>query len=527
MFHPMNPRFTLAARAAGLLLHPTSLPGRHGIGDLGPEACRFVDFLAAAGQRWWQMLPIGPPGLGHSPYCGLSAFAGSPLLVNLDRLAEDGLLDRRDIVPPAVPPDRVAYGAVARYKRSRLQQAFAAFVRRGGPRGCAYRDFRAAQTDWLDNYALYAALRRAHRDQGWLTWQRPLRLRERSALRHAADTLRDEIDFERFVQYEFDRQWAALRRYAHARGVGLIGDIPIFVAHDSSDVWAHRDLFDLDDAGRPRTVSGVPPDYFSRTGQLWRHPHYRWTRHRATGFAWWIARFCRMFQQFDAVRIDHFLGFCRVWAVPGGAQTARRGKWINTPGAELLTSLRRALGRLEIIAEDLGLVTPEAVALRDRFGLPGMRLLHFAFGDEGSRYNLPYSYPHNCVVYPGTHDNETTVGWFERLRREARKRHRPGRTTELQRVLRYLGTSGREINWDLVRLAYSSPANLAIIPVQDVLGLGNTARMNTPATETGNWQWRLQPGQLTRQHAHRLCDLTETYGRLSPACPAPPGASRS
>jgi len=513
----MKSRLTLARRAAGLLLHPTSLPGRHGSGDLGPEACRFVDFLAAAGQRWWQMLPVGPPGPGNSPYSTLSAFAGSPLLVSLEGLTQDGLLDPCDTVPPHhLLLDRVAYGAVMRFRLSRLRRAYAAFVRRGLSRDRAFLRFCEAQAGWLDDYALYAALRRAHRNCGWTAWERPLRLRERAALRRAAATLRQDGDFERFVQYQFDRQWTALRRYAHERGVGLIGDIPIFVAHDSSDVWAHRELFDLDAEARPRTISGVPPDYFSRDGQLWRHPHYRWARHRATGFAWWIARFRHAFQRFDAVRIDHFLGFHRVWAVPGRAQSARRGKWVKTPGAELLTTLRHQLGRLEIIAEDLGLVTPEAVVLRERFGFPGMRLLHFAFGTEaGSRCNQPHTYSHNCVVYPGTHDNETTVGWFARLRRAAHKGRRTGGTTELQRVLRYLGTAGHEINWDLIRLALSSPANLAIIPVQDVLGLGNEARMNTPATATGNWRWRLWPGQLRPRHAHRLRDLTEIYGRLA------------
>jgi 4-alpha-glucanotransferase len=509
-------RFRLDERASGLLLHATSLPSCHGIGDLGPAAYQFVDFLAAAGQGWWQMLPIGPPGPGDSPYSALSAFAGHPLLISLERLARDGLLDAGDIAPVGgLPPEQVVYAAAARYKMLRLRRAFAAFVKRGMLHDRAYLRFCAAHADWLDDYALYSALRHRHRHRPWLTWEPGLRLRRTAALRSAAGRFAAGVNFERFLQFEFGRQWRALKRYANDHGVGLIGDIPIFVAHDSADVWAHRGLFDLDHRGRPRTVSGVPPDYFSPTGQLWRHPHYRWPHHQATGFAWWIARFGRLFEQFDAVRIDHFLGFTRVWAVPGQAKTARHGKWVKTTGAELLAALRRRFGRLGIIAEDLGLATPAAIALRDRLGLPGMRLLQFAFGaGEGSRYNQPHTFPRNCVVYPGTHDNETTAGWFRRLQREAHRKRGPRQMTERERALRYLGTTGREIHWDMIRLALSSPANLAVIPVQDILGLGNEARMNKPATATGNWRWRLRPGQLTSRHGRRLLDLTEIYGRV-------------
>ncbi|MCK4341852.1 MAG: 4-alpha-glucanotransferase [Phycisphaerae bacterium] len=511
-----KPSFRLSDRAGGLLLHPTSLPGPHGCGDLGPEAYHFVDFLAAAGQRWWQMLPINPVGPGGSPYSALSAFAGNPLLISLTRLAEEGLLSKPDIKPVrGLKLDRVRYGAVTRFRTARLWKAFDAFVRDGGLTSRVYLRFCKVHADWLDDDALFSALRRAHDNKSWITWNTELRLRRKAALRKVTDDLRDEIDFERFLQFQFDRQWSDLRKYAHDNGVGLIGDIPIFVAHDSSDVWARRALFDLDASGRVKTVSGVPPDLFSRDGQRWGHPQYRWRRHRTTGFAWWLARFRRAFAQFDAVRIDHFLGFQRVWAVPGRAKTARRGKWIKTPGAELFSTVRRKLGRLEIIAEDLGVVTPEAVALRERFGLPGIRLLHFAFGnDEGDRYNQPHTYPRNCVVYPGTHDNETTVGWFERLRREHRRQRHRTQMTEYERVLRYLGTSGRKIHWDIIRLALSSPANTAIIPVQDLLGLDNAARMNTPATTAGNWQWRLVKGRLTARLARQLHGLTDAYGRL-------------
>ena len=512
----MKSAFHLTERASGLLLHPTSLPSPHGVGDLGAEAYRFVDFLAAARQGWWQMLPIGPPGAGNSPYSALSAFAGNPLLISLERLARDGLLSHSDVVPPrGLPPDQLNYAAVARYKQPRLRRAFSAFVQRGLTSDRAYHDFCDAHADWLDDYALYTALRHAHRQQSWLTWPAELRFRRPVALRRAARDLAAGVEFERFLQFQFDRQWQALKIYANDRGVGLIGDIPLFVAHDSADVWAHRELFDLDASGRARTVSGVPPDRFSPTGQLWGHPQYRWSRHKVTGFTWWTARFRQTLEQFDAVRIDHFLGFTRVWAVPGRAKTTRRGQWVKTEGAALLATLRRQLGRVQIIAEDLGPGTPASYALLDRFDLPGMRLLHFAFGSgKGSLHNRPYNFPHNCVVYPGTHDNQTTVGWFRRLQCEARVARDPRRAAELGRVLRYLGTTSGEIHWDIIRLALASPANLAIIPVQDILGLGDEARMNTPATATGNWRWRLKPHQLTAQHARRLYDLVEIYGRL-------------
>jgi len=465
------------------------------------------------------MLPVGPAGPGNSPYSALSAFAGSPVLVSLERLVDDGLLRAADIVPVrGLHEDRVSYAAVTRYKLCRLRRAFAAFSSAGGLKQRSYVRFCDSEAHWLDDHAHYAALRRAHGGQPWTTWPMAIRKRSRPAPRRVSGQPRSEIDLERFIQYVFDRQWTALRRAAHQAGVGLIGDIPIFVAHDSSDVWAHPELFQLDASGRAKVVSGVPPDLFSRDGQRWGHPHYQWARHRSTGFAWWVARFRRALAQFDAVRIDHFLGFHRVWAVPGRARTARRGKWLKTPGGELFSVLRRRLGSMQVIAEDLGLVTPEAEALRDRFGFPGMRILQFAFGEgEESRHNQPHSYPHKCVVYPGTHDNDTIIGWIGKVRRAARRR-KDGSLTELDRVLRYTGTSGRTIHWDLIRLALLSPANLAVIPLQDVLGLDNSARMNTPATKTGNWQWRVRRQRLVPRVARRLRELTDAYGRL-PAQP--------
>jgi 4-alpha-glucanotransferase len=507
--HRTKPRFTFSQRAAGVLLHPTSLPGPHGCGDLGSAAHRFVDFLWAAGQRWWQMLPVGPTPDNGAPYSAYSAFAGNPLLISLDLLARDGLLTRAELTPErTLSAGRVDFPATIAFRTDRLRRAHARFARAGGFAGPAFASFVTAAAAWLAPYALFCALRGAHHGRPWTNWNTaPVAVSQNRALR-------DEFSFTLFAQFVFGQQWNALRRYARARGVGLMGDIPIFVAHESCDVWAHPHLFDLDAAGRPRTVSGVPPDSFSKTGQLWSHPHYRWDQHRATGFAWWLARFERLFTLFDAASIDHFLGFNRVWAVPGRARTAQHGRWVKVPGTELFAALRHKLGSPPIIAEDLGLLTPQAVALRDRFGFPGMRILQFAFDDEGGRYHQPHTYLQRCVVYPGTHDNETTVGWFERLRRKDRRRRRKGQITPYQRVLRYLGTTGREIHWDFIRLALASPADTAIVPVQDLLGLGNEARMNLPATVKGNWQWRLLPGQLTPRIAARLRDLAAAYGRL-------------
>ncbi len=513
-----KPRIRLDTRAAGVLLHPTSLPGRHGIGDLGEWAYRFVDFLHDAGLTWWQMLPINPIGPGYSPYSALSAFAGNPLLISLDGLADEGLLDKVDLSPArGLRADRVNYASVTRYKLARLRGAFERFVKRGGLQRKAFERFREQQAGWLDDHALYSALRKAHDGKPWVDWPAPLRRRQKRALTRAADEHADEINFERFLQYIFDRQWIALRKHANSRGVGLIGDIPIFVAHDSSDVWAHPELFDLDERGRARTVSGVPPDYFSKTGQRWGHPHYHWSRHKATGFAWWLARFSRVFEQVDATRIDHFLGFNRVWAVPGRAKTARRGKWVKTPGRELFDKVQQQLGRPEVIAEDLGLLVPEAAALRDRYAFPGMRLLQFAFGnDEGDRYHQPHNHPPNAVVYPGTHDNDTTVGWFEQLAKVER-RQRGERLNPYRRVLRYTGSDGRQIHWEIIRLALLSPARTAIVPMQDLLGLDNKSRMNTPATTSGNWCWRLRRQQLTGRLAERVRKMAHTYERIPPA----------
>jgi 4-alpha-glucanotransferase len=466
---------SLAQRASGLLLHPTSLAGPGSHGDLGAEARAFVDFLASAGQRWWQMLPVGPPGYGGSPYAAQSAFAGSSALVSGSDLVHD-------------PPQRDA----------------------------SYEAFRKANATWLPDYALFRALKRAHGDVQWTLWEPALAHRDPRALEAARKVHAKEIEEESFAQYAFDWQWRALRAYAAERGVGLIGDVPIFVAHDSADVWQHRELFALGDDGEPTVVAGVPPDYFSRTGQRWGNPLYRWKRHAKTGYAWWIERLRRTLERFDAVRIDHFIGFQRYWRIPAGEATAVAGKWMKGPRAPFFRAVRAALGKLPLIAEDLGAVTPAVFALRDRFHLPGIKILQFAFGDDPSAPTfLPHNYSRRAVVYTGTHDNDTTIGWFHD-RGGGWSTRTPAQTdAERAAVLRYTGTTGDEIHWDMIRVALASVARVAIFPVQDVLGLGTESRMNRPGTDRGNWTWRVAPGALTLAHARRLRTLTEAYGRTA------------
>jgi 4-alpha-glucanotransferase len=518
---------TLAERAAGLLLHPTSLAGPYGNGDLGDAAYRFAEFAAAAGQRWWQMLPVHPVGEGHSPYNGLSAFAGAPHLIALEPLVREGWLRPEELVPPAPHrPARAADGAAhlsagLRFRESRLRRAFARYAAAAPARERRrWEAFRAAEAAWLDDYALFVALKRAHGGVPWTRWPAALRARSAPALRDARRALADEIAFRTFVQYQFHRQWEALRRHCHALGVGLLGDVPIFVAHDSADAWAHRELFFMDRQGRRPIVAGVPPDAFSASGQRWGNPLYDWARHRATGYAWWKARLQAILRRFDAVRLDHFIAFVRYWAIPGGQNTARHGRFRPGPGAHFLSHLQAAFGHLPLIAEDLGLVTPAVTALRQAFGLPGMRVLQFAFGDDDpANPHRVHNHDRNSVVYTGTHDNETLVGW-------ARGRGQAALKPEARRALAYLGQDGgggpagaEEVHWALIRMAYLSVANLAVVPVQDVLGLGNEARMNTPGTPRGNWTWRLAPDALTDAHAARLAALARQYGRAGTVRP--------
>jgi 4-alpha-glucanotransferase len=481
-----------------MLLHPTSLPGPAQGGDIGPEARGFVDFLADAGQRWWQMLPVGPTGYGNSPYSAQSACAGNPMLISGDRLVGEGLLADTDL---ARPREEQLRGAFASFHARDRDAGFVAFCEQAAP--------------WLEDFALYRALKKAHGERQWTLWEPALRDRHPEALARARATHADEMAYVRFQQWRFASDWRALRAYAHERGVALIGDLPIFVAHDSADVWQHREQFQLDGAGQPTVVAGVPPDYFSESGQRWGNPLYRWPFMRAGGYRWWIDRFRATLGFFDVVRLDHFIGFQRYWEIPAQEETAVAGRWMKGPGTAFFRALKSALGSLPLIAEDLGAVTPAVHALRDRFGLPGIKILQFAFGTDPSAPDfLPHNYPRPSVAYTGTHDNDTTVGWFQ----DPGSGTRSAAQTEKERqaALHYLGSDGDpgDIHWKMIRAVMMSVANVAIIPVQDLLGLGSEARMNRPGTEGGNWSWRLPAGALTPALGARLLDLTRTYDRV-------------
>jgi 4-alpha-glucanotransferase len=506
----------LNQRSSGVLLHPTSLPGPFGCGDLGEEAQAFVRTLAKAGQRWWLMLPVGPVGYGNSPYSALSAFAGNPLLLSLSALVTDGLL-RSVPRPPRLPAHRVDFEATGAFRTRVLRLAFERFQEwpASHPLRRAETAFALRERAWLPDFSLFSAIKQQQRLASWVSWPTELRDRNAAALRTARRDLATEISFHRFQQWLFDRHWTALQDFARAQGVALIGDAPIFVAHDSADVWSHRELFHLDAKGRPTVVAGVPPDYFSRTGQLWGNPLYRWDRLKRTGFRWWMDRLRHLLTRFDVARIDHFIGFQRYWEIPGTAKTAQSGRWRPGPGAAFFERARRELDQLPLIAEDLGAVTPEVKALRDRFELPGIRILQFAFGTDPSAPDfLPHNYPPRCVVFTGTHDNDTTVGWFTDPGGQEGTRS-PAQTEKERRVTRSYVGDEEPIHWAMIRMASLSVANIAIFPVQDLMGLGSEARMNRPGTAQGNWEWRATRQSLGGPEWKRFAQLTRTYGRWS------------
>lgn len=493
-------------RASGILLHPTSFPSRYGIGDLGAEAYQFIDFLVESGQQLWQILPLGPTGYGDSPYQCFSAIAGNPLLISPDRLRQEGWLSDEDLYDVPEFPLPVDFGWVIHYKLPLLQRAYHRFQDQANAE--QRQDFEAfceAKADWLQDYALFMALKDQHGGASWHTWRPELVQRQPDALAAARQDLEESIVFHQFLQFQFFQQWAALKTYANERQIQILGDLPIYVAHDSAEVWAHPEIFRLDaETGLPELMAGVPPDYFSATGQLWGNPIYNWQRLQEQDFDWWVQRFQTLLECVDLIRIDHFRGFESYWAVPQGEDTAINGEWVEAPGRTFFKHLNDKLGKLPIVAEDLGLITPEVEALRDEFEFPGMKILQFAFDSGPDNPYLPFNYPHNSIVYTGTHDNDTTVGWFYQRSYE-----------EQQRVIRYLGCTGPDgIHWDLIRLAFSSVSNQAIIPLQDLLGLGSDARMNAPSQQMGNWGWRYWAGALTPELRDRLRSLTELYGRL-------------
>jgi len=493
-------------RESGILLHPTSLPGPHGIGDFGAAAFRFVDWLADAGQRLWQIMPLGPTGYGDSPYSSPSAFAGNPLLISLTWLQGDGLLDANDLddIPP-FSPERVDFGIVSEFKGRILHTSFDRFKGSAGDRQRTdYDRFCAGEAWWLDDYALFIAIKRANEMRGWQVWDEPIRIRGESAIADAEVDLANEIAFVRYVQFQFQRQWLELRAYANDRGIRIIGDIPIFVAEDSSDVWANQPQFKVDVEGRALAVAGVPPDPFSATGQIWGNPLYDWRAMREDDFRWWRQRIGRTLQLVDIVRIDHFRAFAAAWVVPAGSDTAATGHWERTPGGEVFAAIRRQFGNVPVIIEDLGVITTDVISLREILGFPGMNVLQFAFENDPSNVYLPHNYKRNSVVYTATHDNQTTIGWFASRPEEERRA-----------IQQYLGHDGADIAWDLIRLALSSVADTAILTMQDVLRLGDEARMNVPGQALGNWSWRCEEHQLTLELAHGLRELTWLYGRAA------------
>ncbi len=509
-------------RSAGILLHPTSLPGPHGTGDLGPAAYRFVDFLEAAGVGLWQVLPLGPTGFNHSPYQTLSVFAGNPLLISLEALVEERLLTAADLRSSRIfAPHQADFNAARELKNAALRRAHAAF--NAGESSVRMRDefaeFRARETGWLADFALFMALKGRHAGQAWMEWPAKLASREPTALDLAARELAGEAEYHAFVQFVFFRQWKKLKDYAAARQVRLVGDIPIYPAHDGADVWAAQEYFALDRSGRAELMAGVPPDYFSPVGQLWGNPVYRWEAMRKNNYAWWVTRFKANLQLVDVLRIDHFRGFEAYWEVPQGEKNAVNGRWIKGPGEALFTVLRRELGDLPIMAEDLGVITPEVDALREGLGLPGMKILQFAFCDGAEKY-LPHTYSPNCVVYTATHDNDTTRGWYLAEGPDYAHMDRDAIGRERDRARRYLGRDGADIAWDLIRLALGSVADTAIFPLQDALNLGNDCRMNRPGIAAGPWSWRVTPEQLAAAPAGALRDMCELYGRR----PQPPAA---
>ncbi len=497
-------------RASGVLLHPTCLPGQFGIGDLGKSAYEFVDFLARSGQKLWQILPLGPTGYEHSPYImNFSTFAGNPLLISLEQLATEGLLDSEALVPL---PDtdaansaysRVQFDQVIPHKFKYLQQAFDRFQPTPD-----YEKFCQEQAWWLDDFVLFMALLEAHDYKPWNQWEAAIARRDPLALKEQTEKLQDSIRFQKFLQFKFFSQWANLRAYANGKDILIVGDVSIYVCHNSADVWASPENFKLDpETYDPAFMAGVPPDYFSATGQLWGNPVYDWDKLEQTNFLWWINRFKATLLYVDIVRVDHFRGFEAYWQVPAGETTAMKGEWLKGPDAKFFEVLEASVGSLPVMAEDLGIITPEVEALRDRFQFPGMKILQFAFGHGSENAYQPHHYVHNCVVYPGTHDNDTAIGWWT-----------TASAAEKQHVAAYLGYSSaeevQEINWEFIHLALASVADLAVIPLQDLLGLDGRARMNDPSINEGQWRWRFTQSELlTQAVSDRLSHLTKLYSR--------------
>jgi 4-alpha-glucanotransferase len=491
-------------RASGILLHPTSLPGPFGSGDFGSDAFKFIDWLISAGQTYWQVLPMGAIGPGNSPYMSSSAFAGSILLIDLAELATQGWLSDRELANhPEFHSRKVDFDLVKPFRMGLLRHAARQFFASSHDEmHSAYEEFCAVETEWLSDYALFMTIAEQQSWRLWNHWPEDLAHRNQQALRKVEKTFAEEIGFWKFCQWCFARQWLILKQYANVRGIRIIGDVPIFVSYQSADVWAHQELFELDGYGRPTVVAGVPPDYFSETGQLWGNPLFRWHIHEETGYAWWIARLQHALQQADLVRIDHFRGFAAYWEVPADAPNAMQGKWVPGPGEKLFEAFEKAFSPLPIIAEDLGVITPDVVELRDKFNLPGMRILQFAFGEGDANHFLPHNYIENTIAYTGTHDNDTSLGWWKTVS-----------DRERSFAMSYLNSDGEEIHQHMMRAISASVANIVIFPMQDVLGLSSEDRMNFPGKPMGNWEWRFSWEQVGTEQTQELAKMAVEHGR--------------
>ena len=490
------------SRKSGVLLHPSSLPGKYGIGTLGEEAFRFVDWLNEAGQKIWQILPLGPTDWSHSPYQSFSAFAGNPDLIDLELLAIQGLLSSSSLQdPPNFPKDKIDYKLLQPFREKRLKEAFLNFSSSGGFNTYEYHQFWDHNWWWLESWSLFDACRKNLPGGDWSKWKNPIRIRQDQALKEHYNLFRESVEFSRFLQFVFFNQWFALKKYANEKEVSIFGDIPLYVAYNSADVWSNQSLFLLDEALQPTLVGGVPPDYFSKTGQLWGNPLYDWQKMKDTGFQWWMARIHFNLKLFDLVRIDHFRGLESFWAVAAGEKTAINGTWMKADGDEMLQLLQQQVGSLPIVAEDLGLITPEVDQLRKKYAMPGMKVIQFAFSDDPANTHLPHNYTRDFVAYTGTHDNNTTNGWLQSLKKNDKKQ-----------VENYLGSE--QLNaWHLIRKVEESVAQLAVIPMQDILGLPTASRMNKPGTVKGNWIWRLDSELQKKEHAIRLLEITRLFGR--------------
>lgn len=492
-------------RSAGILLHPTSLPGKFGIGDLGPNAFYFVDFLKSAGQTLWQVFPLGPTGYGDSPYQCFSAFAGNPLLISPELLFNEGFLDQNDVDnPPDYNPYKIDFGSVINYKTELLKKAYLKFKSKFNIDDIA-KEFISKNNFWLDDYALFMAAKQFHNGVQWTEWDKSIAFRKGNAVNEWKEKLKDEINYQKFVQFYFNKQWLSLKDYANKSGIKIVGDLPIFIAYDSADLWANKELFTVRDDGTLEFVAGVPPDYFSKTGQLWGNPLYKWKAMEKDNFLWWQQRISNLLNLVDIIRIDHFRGFDAYWRIPGDAETAINGKWIKAPGEKLFTVLKSKFTELPIIAEDLGVITDSVVELRDKFNFPGIKILQFSFGSTGDKRFLPHNHIPNCVVHTGSHDNETTRGFFESEREK--------KSEIYGWAQKYLNYYGNDIVFELIKTAYSSVSNIVVIPMQDILNLGNEARMNYPGRPGGNWTWRFSWDQVNDKLADLYKELTILYER--------------